>query len=379
VETTLSRVLDLAPAVAKLADETERQRRIPDDLVASLVAAGCYRMSVPASHGGDELPLPEALRVVEALSRADGAVGWTVGQGAVAQVIFSYFPLATFDALFAETPDVAGAGAVAPKGKALRQDGGWRVSGQWPFASGCTHAEWIYVHSVVLGENADGPPEVRLMLFPATEVKVVDTWHVAGLRGTASHDLVVQGFCPDERSCALMNARPSLDRPIYAVPPQSQGGLVIAAVAVGIAQGALDEVAELAAGGRKQSFATSRMATSPLFQDRLGEAAMTLAAARALLYAQAEAAWERARSGGLFDVTVLAPLRATAPEVTAMATRVVDTAYTLGGGAAVYESSPLQRRLRDVHTATQHAINGRQFYGVLGALLAGEEVETAVF
>jgi alkylation response protein AidB-like acyl-CoA dehydrogenase len=358
---------------------------VPVDLIDDLVRAGCYRLLVPASHGGDEVNLPEALRVIEILAGADGAVGWTVGQAAVAQIILGYFPATAFDEVYAAGPDVIGAGAVAPKGKALRQDGGWRVSGQWPFITGCDRASWFYTQCVVLPHRGSQPapnatPELRLMLFPASEVNILDTWRAAGLRGTASHDIVIaHKFCQDAHSCTIIGGSPSVRSAIFDIPPLAQAGLAIAAVAVGIAQGALAEVAQLAAGGRRPAFSTCRLAQSPVFQDRLGEAHMTLQAARALLYSQAQTAWANAVAGHSSTLLDAAGLRATASAVTAMATCVVDSAYELAGGAAVYDNSPLQRRLRDIHTATQHAINGRHFYGVVGALLAGEKADTMLF
>jgi alkylation response protein AidB-like acyl-CoA dehydrogenase len=383
---TLMQASEIAPPIAKRGEEIDRAQRLPPDLFEELVRAGCYRMLAPASHGGDELALPEVLRVIETLSRGDGSVGWTIGQAAVAQVVFSYFPSATFDEIYADGPDVVGAGAVAPKGKALRIKGGWRVSGQWPFVSGCEQASWFYGQCVVFAEGAEqhqaeqhqtGIPTMRLMLFPMGEVRILDTWRVMGLRGTASHDVhVPPSLCPDGRSCSVIHTSPSVDRAIYRVPTVEYGGLIVAAVAVGIAQGAVDEVVELAAAGKRPAFSTRRLAESPVFHDHVGEAYMAVQAARALLYQQADEAWARALSGEPLPVVARAALRATAAEVTATAARAVGTAYTQAGGSTVYDSSPLQRRLRDIHTATQHAVTSRHSYGLVGSALVGETDES---
>ena len=383
--TTLARIQALLPEIAKRSGQIEQERRIPDDLVAVLRQAGCYRMFAPARYGGDALPLPEALKVIEALSCADGATGWTASQVASSQLIFSYFPEATIQEMYSAGPDLMGAGAVAPKGQAVAQEGGWRVSGQWPFVSGSEHATWFYVQCLVVENRKvqmlpSGAPAVRMMLFPAREVQILDTWHVIGLQGTASHDICFSGaFCPHEHSANMMGSRPTLEDPVFSIPLLDQGGLFIAAVAVGIAQGALDEVTELAAGGKRPSFTRERLSQSAVFQDRVGEAYLQLQGARALLYAQAETAWAAATNHSQQTLLERATLRATPAAVMGAATRIVDTAYTLAGGTSVYQRCPLQRRLRDIHAATQHVYAGRHSFAVVGALVAQEKIDESLF
>lgn len=385
VDTTLARVRALAPIIAARADEIEQRRGLPADVVESLRGAGCLRMLAPVASGGDELPLPHVVEVIETLARADGAAGWAVSQIALSQLILAYFPRAAVQRVYAGGPDVYVAGAVAPKGRATREPGGWRVAGQWPFVTGCEHAAWFYVQCVLRADHQiqampDGIPMMRLALVPRADVEIVDTWRALGLRGTGSHDVrVMRASCPEERTGALIGGRPSLRGVPYAIPLFDQAGLFIAAVALGIAQGALDAIVALAATGKRSAFSRIRLAESRTFQHRLGEAAMTVRAARALLHDSATAAWEAAAAEGAADRIEAAALRATALQVTAMSSAVVNNAYGLGGGSAVYDGSPLQRRLRDIHTASQHAWNGRGHTGSLGALLVGEEVEAGLF
>lgn len=380
-ETTLDRVRALAPAIAKRAEEIEQARRMPLDIVDDLVAAGCFRMFVPREYGGDEVTLSEGLRVIEELSRADAATGWTVMIGSTTPPIFGFLPKPTFAEMYAHGPDVIGGGTLAPKGTAVAVDGGYQVTGQWPFASGCEHSRWIVVQCVLLADGAprlmaNGMPEMRVMLFPTTDVEIVDTWHVAGLKGTGSHDIRLDGaFCSEERSFGLFGTTPSIDGGIFRVPIIAQLGLFVSAVAVGIARGAIEDIAALAAGGKTPAFSPRRIAANPVFQDRLGEADATLRAARALLYSVSDDAWDKAVAGDEFPLLYRARMRSTAPQVATMCTAAVDTAYGLAGGSAPYETSPLQRRLRDMHTVTQHAGVGRDFFAVTGALLAGEDVD----
>lgn len=379
---TLDSVRELAPEIAKRAEEIEAARRVPLDLLDDLIAAGCFRMVAPARYGGSELSPRQLYEVIEELSRADGSTGWTVMIGATTPLVMSFLPEPTFARIYADGPDVIGGGTLAPKGGLVAVDGGYRVTGQWPFASGCQHCSWLVVHGMVIRDGApvllpNGVPEMRVAAFPADEVEIVDTWHVAGLKGTGSHDLKVAGaFCPDERTAQLFGGAPAVESRFFRIPALGVLGNSVAAVAVGIAGAALDDVAGLAGGGKRPAFTPNRrLAESPVFQARLGEAEATLRAARALLYSEADAAWEKAAAGGSFDLLDRARLRATAPQVTALAVQVVDAAYAAGGGSSLYESSPLQRRLRDIHALTQHAGVSTDFYAVTGALLAGEDVD----
>lgn len=154
-EMTAPGVADVAADVAARSAEIERGRRLPGDLIALLRETGHFRMLAPEAYGGRAADLREVLRVLESLARADGATGWVVGQAASAQLIFSYFPRRALDRVYANGPDVIGAGAVAPKGAASRDGDEWRVTGQWPFVSGCEDASWIYVQSLVAGDQRE--------------------------------------------------------------------------------------------------------------------------------------------------------------------------------------------------------------------------------
>ncbi len=391
---------DLTAGVAARAADIERSRRLPGDLIETLKDAGYFRLLAPAAFGGSAPELADVLRVLESLARADGATGWVVGQVASAQLIMSYFPRRAVDQVYANGPDVLAAGAVAPKGLASREgrerpegpegpedpaDDDWRVTGQWPFVTGCEDATWIYVQSVVAGDSpaasAHGVPALRLLLFPREEVRILDTWSVCGLRGTGSHDVrLSRARCPHWRTTTVLgDSQPSMDDTIFRIPPLDQGGLYIAAVVLGIAQGALDDITAVAASGKRPAFSRERLSASAVFQERLGEAHMRLQGARALLYVQAEGAWASARTGRAVPVQERAVRRATVSTVMADCVAIVDAAYSLAGGSALYDGSPLQRRLRDIHAAAQHAYASRHHLGVVGGVLAGEPPAPGLF
>lgn len=369
--TTLDAVRALAPAIAARGDEIEQARRLPLDLVDELVAAGCFRTLVPRSHGGDESELVDYLTMVEELARADGSVGWTVMLGAASTVMLGLLPPASFDAVYAD-PDVILAGTFNPTGRATPVDGGFQVAGQWSFASGCQHAHWFIAHCRV--DDGRMPP-LRMMVLPAAEVEIVDTWSTIGMCGTGSHDFTVDDvFVPDQWSYSVFEP-PELDFPLLRIPELCLSSMAMASVAVGIAAGALRDIVDLAAG-KVTLFADSELAANPLFRNQVGAAAAALRAARTLLHHDAAEAWTMAQERIEFDDSVRARFRSGTTWITATAARVVDIAYRAGGGSALYSRSPLQRRLRDIHTLTQHFAVKLDTFTLAGAVLAGQDVDT---
>lgn len=369
----LDSVIDLAPLVRGFGDQIETDRTLPARLDRELEAAGFHRMAVPREFGGLDLPWSELVSVVEELARIDGSVGWTVGQNAQSQGILGCFPAPTRDVVFGCGPDVRAAGAVAPKGRVARAGGAWRATGQWPFVTGCRASNWLHLNCLVfegrsLSIRADGLPRTRMVAVPHQSIEILDTWHVLGLRGSGSHDVRIRGVVASEDHTLTIDptdpaCRPELHRIAAA-------GLIVAACAVGIGQGAVDELAALASSGRRQSFSATRMSTSPNTQESLGEAWSLVRAARALLYAEAAAVDASADH----DDVARVGLRAGISRMMALALQAVQLAYQTAGGVAVYDTMPLQRRLRDAQTAASHVVAARSNVAAIGALLAGEQL-----
>jgi alkylation response protein AidB-like acyl-CoA dehydrogenase len=370
---TLDGIQALLPAIAERIDEIEQGRRIPPDMVAELKSAGCFRSLVPRSHGGDENDLESHMRVLEELARTDGSVGWTVMIGAAAPVLLGMLPTQTFDAIYAAGPDVVVGGTFNPMGSAVPTDGGYKVTGRWTFASGCQHSDWFLAHCIV--DDGRMPP-MRMMVVPATDVEILDTWHVSGLRGTGSHDFTISDvFVPDERTFRI-DDHSGVDAPVMRVPELSLSTLLFAAVAIGIAQGALDEITAIATA-KFPAFAMAPLAANPLFRNHLGAADAELRAARALVYGEASTAWSTACERAEFTVVQRARFRAATTWAVRAAASVVDVAYTEGGGSSIRDDNPLQRRLRDAHALTQHFAIKPDTFTLAGALLAGQDVDTS--
>jgi len=364
----------LAPRISALAEETERGRRLPAELVATFADAGFFGMCVPTDLGGPELHPSLLVDVVETLAAADGAAGWCAMIAATTSVLAAYLPDADARTIYG-TPGVATGGAYAPHGGGLPVPGGWRVSGRWAFASGCEHCAWLTGGTMV--QNAAGQPEARLMLFPRTEVEIVDTWNVSGLRGTGSHDIAVKDvFVSTERSVALTTDRPRRGGTLYAFPVFGLLALGGASVAIGIARRAIDELTTMAAT-KTATLQRRRLAERPVVQAKVAEAEALLGSARAFLKDAIARAWDAADRGGGIPLADRARLRLAATHATATATRAVDLMYTAGGGTSIYAASPLQRCLRDAHAVTQHVMVAEPTYELVGRVLLGVDADTA--
>jgi alkylation response protein AidB-like acyl-CoA dehydrogenase len=370
----LADIRELAPDIIARAAEIEAGRRIPPDLVNTLKSLGVFRLFVPRSHGGLELDLPTALEIIAALGRIDGSVGWTAMIASGGAIFAPALPRATYERVYQNGPDVIFAGSTQPAGTAEATEGGWRVNGRWPFASGCWHADWMVGFCVMTegrkplsGEG--GRPPVRGFVLPARDWQIEDTWYVAGLKGTGSHHIALRDkVVPAANFFDLENGVPCLPGPLYQAVLQLLP-LLHGAIDVGMAEGALDDLLELANTGRQQLKAAVPMRESEIFQFELGRVAAELRAARAFHQVQVASHWRHALAGTLKDEALLMQGTQTGIWVATTCVRVADACFALAGGSAVYESSPLQRRLRDLHSAAQHATVQQRHYVTAGKLL----------
>ncbi len=367
----------LAATLAARSPEIEASRRVPTDVLDDLIAAGSFRILLPRTHGGVGATFLEALELYETLATGDASTGWTVMIGATGWCDLAALPRATFDALFPPSADVIIAGAFAPSGSITSVDGGYEVTGRWGFASGCEHATWLFANAVE--GFTDGNPLMRVAVLAPTDLTIEDTWNVVGLRGTGSHHFSVHGaVVAPERTFVPLTDPPCVDTPIARIPSPTVFALAIAAVAIGTARGALDEVVALA-HGKVPLLAAGPLATDPLFHRDLARIDAGLAAGRALLVDTAGRLWERAGIGAEATLGDRGRARAAATWATDAAVAATVFAYRAGGGSALYDESPLQRRLRDVHAITQHFLVRPDSLRAAGGILAGQGLSIPVF
>jgi alkylation response protein AidB-like acyl-CoA dehydrogenase len=379
----LDSVRKLAPEIAQRSAEIEQNKNVPADLNKRLADAGAFRMMVPQVFGGEELSLPEAMAVIEQVARADGSAGWTVMIGAdFAPVLGRFSRQVLENEIYADGPNTMARGAFAPKGVAVPTDGGYIVKGRWPLASGSYEHQWILACCIVTegGQpriTGQGIPEMKLVMLPAAEATFLDTWDSVGLRGTNSNDFVIEDrFVPDAHTADFFGPA-SVDAPLYRLPIRIALGPTHVAVVLGIAQGALDDLRVLAKTKRPAFKPGLRLAQDPVFQFRLGQLDLRLGAVRALAERETQLTWARAVAGEPVEQLESVRQRAMVAHAHTACVEIVNEVFSLAGSNALYNSSPLQRRLRDVRSAAQHAAASADIYQILGALLVEEDVPPA--
>jgi len=376
----LAAVRKLAPEIADRSDEIDEQRRLPTELVEQLTEAGAFRILVPRQYGGAELDPVTAFRVIEEVSRADGSAGWNVMVCADFAPVFTLFPRETVDELYGSGPNVFARGALAPKGVAVAVDGGYIVQGRWPLASGSYEHRWAVGNCIVLEDGQpriqpNGVPEMRLAIVPADQAEVISTWDAVGMRGTGSDDIVIgEQFVPERRTTDVFAGKSVMDTPLYRIPPRLLLGPTHIAVAAGIAQGAIDDIATMAKTKHPAFNPMLRLATDTVFQHKLGQLDTRLQAVRALVIACAERAWDRAVAGQPLPPEDILRSKTAVTYGHAECCAVTNEAFAIAGSNAVYNSSTLQRRWRDARVAAQHVVGSDDNYRFLGGFLAGEEL-----
>lgn len=362
-----------AAQARSLADVTEQGRALPPELVAQLTAAGLLRSGVPAGLGGPELPPAVSLETAETVARGDASAGWCVSIAVTSSLLSAYLPAKGAEEVFGD-PSTVAAGVWAPRGTGREVDGGFVVSGRWAFCSGIPHAEWLSVGFLL--PQKESAPLLRVATIPKRELEVLDTWHTGGLRGTGSHDCVATDvFVPDHRVFSVVDGPPEDAVALHRFPLFGFFALSIAAAALGNARGAIDDLLELAA--TRKSLGSSRtLAERSQTQAVIAESEAKLRAARLLMYCSIDDAWQAAQGSEPVSQELRLGLRLAATHVTQTAAEVTTAMYDLGGGAAIYETSPLQRRFRDAHTATAHFQVNAASWELPGKVLLGLDAQT---
>lgn len=370
-ETTREEALTalLAAARARHAEFAEAQQ-VSADVVELMRAAGVYRALVARRFGGDEMSPAEFLRMIERISEADGSTGWVASFGFSA-VYLSALPLPTLEAMYADGPDVIFAGGIFPPQKAVPVEGGLEVSGRWSWGSGSTGADVIGVGIKVEGGGSTGGLP-RIAVMPADKVSIAPNWDVIGLKGTGSHDMVVDKVVVPEAWTFVRGGASSLDTPLYRYPTLALSAQVLAVVGLGVARAALDFVTELA-GGRTSITGQPTMADRPFVQIDVAKAEAELRSARAFFYEITEQAFERLQAGDDLDVKTRALLRLASTHAARAGADVTQAVYRMSGTTGITATHPIGRFMQDASIVPQHAFLADGTWQNAGAVLLGLE------
>lgn len=369
----------LGPQIELAADAIARERRLPDDLVAAMRAAGIFRIAFPRDWGGPEMDILAECALIEQLAYHDASTAWVA---MICSDSGHYAMRIAPDAARALYPDIdlLTAGWLAPVGQAHRVPGGYRVTGRWQFGSGCLHADRM-IGGCLLFENGvpvagDGVPfEFRTLWLPSDAVRIHDTWYTTGLAGSGSNDYSVDDvFVPEAHAFHPFRVGPRPE-PLYRYHGFFFANLP--AVALGCARRMLDELRTLAS-------AKMTMPTMVLMKDEyrvqvaLAEATATLGAARAYHDERLGDLWRTLSAGDPPTLAQRAGIAMMTIHAVQSAVRVADQVCEVAGTSAVFSSGPFERRRRDLHTIAAHLVAQRRAYQTAGQLLFGDDVPTFV-
>jgi len=376
-EDLLVKSQDLTPGIHSRADETEKLRHVPQVTVDELRAAGLNRVLQPSVYGGAEAPFAGLIDVVSTIASACASTGWVLAQYTIHNFMVAQFPPETQEAIWGEKPEALVCGVLIPGcGKAVPVDGGWRLSGRWPFASGVTAADWCILSGFEESETRDS----LMFAIPCEKITVHDTWHTMGLSGTGSNDVSVEDlFVSSDRAMSVDQSKfgesPGTQvnsGPLYRLGTFAMFSVVQSATAYGHAKGTFDRFLKHTRE-RTGRLSGQRVIDYGTTQIKIGEAAASLDAAELILHACADEAMEVASRGDVMDIIDKCRMRGDATFAGNLAARAVDIMFSLAGGAALYDSHPLSRAYRDAKCAQAHItqnwdINGSNYGRVLVGL-----------
>lgn len=365
----------LQPEIRARAAEIEKARRLPPDLAATLARAGLFRMATPRAVGGLEASPPAIFRAIEAVGEADASTGWCVMIGATSGMTSAWLPAEVARPIFGP-PETITCGVFAPMGRAVEQGDDYVLTGRWQWASGSANCAWLMGGAAILDDGAprkraNGALDSRMLIFPRADAELIDSWNVAGLCGTGSGEMRVKDLrVPKAHSASILADRPQAEGPLYAFPVFGLLALGVAAVLMGNARAAVDELVELAGGKRPQG-STRLLAERATAQAALAENVARLRAARAYFSETVDEAWDKARATGEVDLAARAALRLAATHAARTALAATRDMAELGGGSSVFLSSPLQRRMRDAFVGAQHMMVAPPTNELTGRYLMG--------
>lgn len=373
----IERARALAPLIAREADEIERTRRLTPAVVSALTDNGLYRVLLPQSLGGAEAPIDIFMQMLEEIAKADASTAWCLGQCSVCAMIAASLDHDTAQEIFNTASSILAWGAIGHEARSV--DGGYRVTARWDFASGSRQASWLGAHVRIVGsdgvprKNPDGSPEVRTILFPAARATLHDVWEAIGLAGTGTDSYEVSDLFIPERFTAFRDVPSALREtgPLYKIGTGSTFSLGFAAVSLGVARATLDAAIALSRV-KHQSLAASAMRDNGAIQGLIGRTEGDLRAARAYLYATANAMWRDLCATGEFSAAHRSAVRLAATWTIHQSAKVVDTAYHMAGATAVFRTQPFERRFRDMHAIAQQIQARDTHYEDVGKAILAE-------
>jgi alkylation response protein AidB-like acyl-CoA dehydrogenase len=362
LEQLLLRIEETKPILTANVDETEANRRVAQANIDALTEAGAFKVTVPRRFGGYEMTIREKLEVSAAVAEACGSTGWVVALTNVCNWMASVLPDQAQQDIFGSNPDAKVAGVLNPSADIRKVEGGYEVSGEWPWASGSWHADWALV-GIVVPDEAGQPVDQALAFIPMHELSIKETWFVAGMKGTGSNTIVADKvFVPEHRlhsvPQALQNeyATEHTDEALYRSSFIPVLTLILSGPQLGLGRAALRFVMDKAPKRGIAYTKFERQIDSTAFQLQVANAATLIDTAHLHAFRAAADIDDAAAAGEKLGYVARARVRADTAYAITKIREAIDGLLSAHGASSFAEVSPLQRIWRDANTAGRHAV-----------------------
>ncbi len=370
----------IAPEIRAASDQIEAERQLPAHLVDAMTEARLFSLLTPADYGGGDVDPVTAILATEQIGKADASAGWLVTNCSYEAALLAWLSPAAIAGMRERDPHIRMAGAIQPQGTAYEVEGGFRATGHWDFVSGIMQANWVSVGAWLLDgpegavlRDADGNQRTRVLFLPPADGRVEDRWDTMGMRGTGSHDFLLDGaFVPAERTMRS-DERSYASGPRHDLPfSQMWGWCLHGGNAVGVARGAIEDLTALASHSASK-VTPSLLRERPHVQRAVAEADAVVQSARAFLLDAVGAAWESAcNDRASFEANERIARLALMHAVHESA-RAVGILYDAVGTPAIFRANRLERAYRDLNVAKHHIAASRRHYEEIGAQLLGAD------
>ena len=368
----------MVPVLAERAPRAEAERRIPAETIEDFRKAGFFRILQPKRHGGFELDPNVFYEVQMTLAEGCASTGWVFGVMGVHNWQIALFDSRAADDVWRRDDSVLISSSYMPKGQVKRVAGGFELSGRWGFSSGVDHADWAFLGGIIMPEGSSpGSPDFRTFLVPRADFKVIDTWHVIGLKGTGSKDVVVENaFVPEYRTHSMKDGfsgtSPGLvdnPAPLYRLPFGQVFVRAVSAASIGALQGALD--AFRAFGSTRVSANDfSSTAQDPAAQLSAADTALAIDDMKLELFRSFDSMLATLERGHPLDIEARIHYRYQSALCAERCAQHVDRLLHSCGASGIFSGNPIGRFFTDIHAARAHYANnpdrfGRNYGGVL--------------
>jgi alkylation response protein AidB-like acyl-CoA dehydrogenase len=385
LQARLDQIESLRQPILDAGDKAQQMRRLPEEIVERLVEAGFFRFALPVALGGEDASSMDTIAILEGMAAIDASVAWNVMLGSEinAMAAGGMDPTVAKE-IFVEHPNVimcGGGGPGTTPSRAERQsDGSVRLNAQATFISGCHNADWCFLGAPLMRgsdieKNEKGQPIFKLWMLARDQWEILDTWDVAGLRGSGSHDVKTEGGVvrPEHVDVDLVTIPPQHDNPVFRIPVPLRLSYNKVAIALGVAKGALETFSDLAQN-KIPLMSTSSLANRPIAQYRMGVAMGDYRSARSFVMEAMTAVEDDLLAGAPYPgAKTTQDARLACVHAANVCMKVVDELHNAAGTTGMRMNSALERKLRDSHGCATHRWVSHPLYQELGSILLGNE------